>query len=151
MSHNRFDDSNLTWRQLDWLKHTSYFIYDVDRKNGIVDAVFKFDANSKVKLHQHKVPYITFVLQGELRFYRPDGTLKEIRPTGSYVRGVANGDPHLEGGGDQDTIVFFSIRNVVDELFVFFDQDMNLAEVVTIADAEALLEAQGRAKWLPAA
>lgn len=147
---NHFDDSNLTWSQLDWLKHASYYIYDVDRKNGIVDALFKFDANSKVKIHQHKVPYITLVLQGELRFYRPDGTLKEIRPTGSYVRGVANGEPHLEGGGAQDTIVFFSFRNIVEELFVFFDDAGQLAEVVTISDAEALLTAQGRAKWLAA-
>ena len=151
MTHNRFDDSNLVWRQLDWLKHTSYYIYDVDRQKGIVDAVFKFDAHAKVKIHQHNVPYITLVLQGELRFYKPNGELKEIRPTGSYVRGVANGEPHLEGGGDQDTIVFFSIRNVVDELFTFFDGNMNTAEVVRIGDAEALLEAQGRAKWLVAA
>jgi hypothetical protein len=151
MPHNQFDDSNLIWGQLDWLAYTSFYIYNVDRQNGIVDAVFKFDANSKVKIHQHKVPYITLVLQGELRFYRPNGELKEIRPTGSYVRGIANGEPHLEGGSDQDTIVFFSIRNVVDELFVFLDENMNPAEVVTIGDAEALLKAQGRAKWLPAA
>jgi hypothetical protein len=43
------------------------------------------------------------------------------------------------------------MRNVVDELFVFLDENMNSAEVVTIGDAEALLDAQGRAKWLPAA
>ncbi len=151
MPHNHFDDSNLTWGQFDWLKHTSFYVYNVDRQNGIVDAIFKFDANSKVKIHQHKVPYITLVLQGELRFYRPNGELKEIRPTGSYVKGTANGEPHLEGGGDQDTIVFFSIRNVVDELFVFLDENMNPAEVVRIGDAEAILEAQGRPKWLPTA
>ena len=149
--HNQFDDSNLTWSQLDWLKHTSFYIYNADRQNGIVDAIFKFDANSKVKIHQHKVPYITLVLQGELRFYRPNGELKEIRPTGSFVRGVANAEPHLEGGGDQDTIVFFSIRNVIDELFVFLDDNMKPAEIVTISDAEALLEAQGRPKWISAA
>jgi hypothetical protein len=148
--HNHFDDSNLTWGQFDWLKHTWFYVYNVDRQNGIVDAIFKFDANSKVKIHQHKVPYITLVLQGELRFYRPNGELKEIRPTGSYVKGIANGEPHLEGGGDQDTIVFFSIRNIVDELFVFLDENMNPAEVVRIGDAEAILEAQGRPKWLPA-
>ncbi|MCK9912235.1 hypothetical protein MXD81_23980, partial [Microbacteriaceae bacterium K1510] len=85
-------------------------VYDVDRQNRIVDAVFKFAPCSKAMLHQHKTPYVTLVLQGELRFYRPNGELKEIRPTGSYVKGVANGEPHLEGGGDQETIVFFSVR-----------------------------------------
>jgi quercetin dioxygenase-like cupin family protein len=151
LPHNKLDDSSLTWRQLDWLKHVSYYIYNVDRQNGIVDAVFKFDADSRIKLHQHKVPYATLVLQGELRFYRPNGELKEIRPTGSYVRGDANSEPHLEGGGDQDTIVFFSFRNAKDVLFVFLDENMEPAEAVSIDDAEALLAAQGRAKWLPAA
>ena len=108
MPHIPFDDSILTWHKLDWLEHVWYYVYDVDRKNGIVDTLFKFAPNSKAMLHQHKTPYVTLVLQGELRFYRPNGELREIRPTGSYVKGVANGEPHLEGGGDQETIVFFS-------------------------------------------
>ncbi len=49
-------------------------------------------------------------------FYQPDGTLKEIRPSGSYVTGTANGEPHTEGGGEEAAIVFFSNRNVEDEL-----------------------------------
>ncbi len=95
MPHIPFDDSILTWHKLDWLEHVWYYVYDVDRQNGIVDALFKFAPNSKAMLHQHKTPYVTLVLQGELRFYRPNGALKEIRPTGSYVKGVANGEPHL--------------------------------------------------------
>jgi hypothetical protein len=55
-----------------------------------------------VMLHRHKCPYVTLVMQGELRFYREDGTHKETRPTGSFVSGPANGEPHLEGGGDED-------------------------------------------------
>ncbi len=33
----------------------------------------------------------------------PNGDLKEIRPTGSYVLGVANAEPHTEGSGDQES------------------------------------------------
>ena len=87
MPHYPFDDSILTWHKLDWLEHVWYYVYDVDRKNRIVDALFKFAPYSKAMLHQHKTPYVTLVLQGELRFYRPNGELKEIRPTGSYVQG----------------------------------------------------------------
>jgi hypothetical protein len=151
MPHIPFDDSILTWHKLDWLEHVWYYVYDVDRKNGIVDALFKFAPYSKAMVHQHKTPYVTLVLQGELRFYRPNGELKEIRPTGSYVKGVANGEPHLEGGGDQETIVFFSVRNITDELFVFLDGNMQPVVRLTIDDAEAVLQAQGRARWLPAA
>jgi hypothetical protein len=148
---NTFDDSNLTWSSLDWLEDVWFYVYDVDRKNGIVDVIFKFAANSKAMLHQHKSPYVTLVLQGELRFYRPNGQLKEIRPTGSYVKGVANGDPHLEGGGDEDAIVFFSNRNVEDELYMFLDENMQPTVTLRIGDFEEALQAQGRAKWLPAA
>jgi hypothetical protein len=118
MPHYPFDDSILTWHKLDWLENVWYYVYDVDRKNRIVDALFKFAPYSKAMLHQHKTPYVTLVLQGELRFYRPNGELKEIRPVGSYVQGVANGEPHMEGGGDQETIVFFSVRNIESELFL---------------------------------
>lgn len=58
--------------------------------------------------------YSTLVLQGELRIYRPNGELKEIRKVGSYVASKADGEPHTEGGGDQDVIAFFSYRNIGD-------------------------------------
>lgn len=147
----KFDDSNLTWRKIDWLEHVWFYVYDVDRKNGIVDVIFRFAANSKAMLHQHKSPYITLVLQGELRFYRPDGTLKEVRPTGSYVRGVADGEPHTEGGGDEDAIVFFSNRNVEDALYEFRDENGLPTVTLRLADFEAQLREQGTPKWRAAA
>ena len=151
MQNFKFDDSNLSWSKLDWLDHVWFYVYDVDRKNGIVDVIFKFAPNSKAMLHQHKSPYVTLVLQGELRFYRPDGSLKEIRPAGSYVKGAANGEAHLEGGGEQDAIVFFSNRNVEDALYEFRDENGQPSITLRIGDFEDALQAQGRAKWLPAA
>ena len=103
----KFDDSNITWRTLDWLPHISFFVYDMDEKAGIVDVIFKFAANQKVMLHTHHAPYITFVIQGELRFYYPDGRFKEVRRCGSYVRGSVTGEPHMEGGGDQERYRLF--------------------------------------------
>ncbi len=150
MKAHEFDDRNLTWRTVDWLDHVSFYVYNVDEKNRIVDVVFKFDANSRAMLHRHKTPYITLVLQGELRFYRPTGELKEIRPIGSYVMGTANGEPHLEGGGDEDAIVFFSNRNVEDAMYEFLDENMKPVVTLGLEDFKAQLEAQGRAKWLAA-
>lgn len=106
MPNYAFDEGNITWRTLDWLPHIAFFVYKVDEENRIVDVVFKFAANQKVMLHQYKCPYVTLVMQGELRFYRENGEMKEVRPTGSYVSGAANGEPHMEGG-DEDAIVFF--------------------------------------------
>ena len=47
--------------------------------------------------------------------------------------------------------MFFSVRNITDELFVFLDDKMQPAVRLTIDDAEAVVQAQGRARWLPAA
>ncbi len=142
MQAHEFDERNITWRTIPWLEHVSYYVYNVDEKNRIVDVVFKFAANQRAMLHQHKAPYITFVVQGELRLYRENGELKEIRPAGSYVIGAANGEPHTEGGGDRDAIVFFSNRNVEDALYEFLDDDGKPVQVLGIADFKAEFDAQ---------
>ncbi len=91
-------------------------------------------------LHRHHLPYITLVLQGEVRFHRPNGELKEIRPCGSYVQGAANGEPHTEGAGDQEAIVFFSNRNVTGDMYEFLDRDMKQYKMFGIADFRAQLD-----------
>jgi len=137
-----FDERNIVWRSLPWLDHVSYFVYNVDETNRIVDVIFKFAANERAMLHQHKVPYVTLVIQGELRLFHANGKLKEIRPVGSYVMGAANGEPHTEGGGDRDAIVFFSNRNVDDELYEFLDEEGRTFQVLRLADFKAELDAQ---------
>jgi quercetin dioxygenase-like cupin family protein len=148
---HEFDDRNIAWRKVDWLDHVEFYVYKADEENRIVDVLFKFAANSKAMLHRHKTPYVTFVVQGELRFYRPNGELKEIRPVGSYVSGAANGEPHLEGGGDEDAIVFFSNRNVENAMYEFLDANLQPTVTLGFEDFKAQLEAQGQAKWQTAA
>lgn len=142
VSSHGFDDRAITWRTLDWLDHIAYYVYNVDETNRIVDVIFKFAANQRVMLHQHKSSYFTLVLQGELRFYRADGSLKETRPTGSYVEGFPGGEPHREGGGDEDAIVFFSNRNVDDALYEFMDANGAITHVLGIADFKVQFDDQ---------
>ena len=142
MSTLPFDIRNVIWYTLENLPHIAYHIYAVDEEKRIVDILFKFDANAKIVLHRHKADYVTLVLQGELRIYRPNGQLKEIRPVGSYVEGKANGEPHTEGGGDQDVIAFFSNRNVADAVYEILDDNLATVATLGIADFKALLEAQ---------
>ena len=140
MQIHKFDDSNITWRTLDWLEHIAYYVYAVDEAAGIVDVIFKFAPNKPVMMHKHHAPYITLVLEGELRFYRQNGDLREIRPVGSYVEGIANGEPHTEGAGDQGAIVFFSNRNVTGNLYEFFDENMNQVQMLGIGDFKVQLD-----------
>lgn len=137
-----FDVRNIQWNTIEGFDHVAYHICAVDEAKRIVDILFRFDAHSKIALHRHAVDYITLVLQGELRIYRADGTIKEIRPVGSYVAGTGGGEPHTEGGGDQDVIAFFSNRSVDNVVYEILDESLNIVTTFGIAEFKALLEAQ---------
>ena len=142
MSTLAFNTRNIQWYTLDGFPHIAYHIFAVDEEKRIVDILFKFDANAKIALHRHRADYITLILQGELRIYRPNGELKEIRPVGSYVEGKANSEPHTEGGGDQDVIAFFSNRDVDNLVYEILDESLATIATLGISEFKALLEAQ---------
>jgi len=142
MSTLPFDTRNIRWHTLENIPHLAYHIYAVDEEKRIVDILFRFDAHAKIVLHRHKADYITVVLQGELRLYRPNGELKEIRPVGSYVEGKANGEPHTEGGGDQDVIAFFSNRNVDSTVYEILDENLSTIATLGMTEFKALMDTQ---------
>jgi len=137
-----FDDSNITWRTVEGFEHAAYHILSVDEKARIVDLLFKFAANERIALHRHAAAYRTLVLQGELRIYWPDGTLKEVRPVGSYVAGQAGGEPHTEGGGDQDVIVYFTNRDIDGPVYELLDESRAVVATFGMPEFRALLEEQ---------
>ena len=140
MPTHAFDDSNIKWNRLGDYLHLHYSILDIDEKNGIADVLFKFAANEKIVLHRHLAHNNTFVVQGEHRLYKPDGTLKEIRPVGSMTSSPPSDEPHREGGGDQDVIIAFSIRgNGV--LYQLLDEDLNQIGSISMQDLIALKNA----------
>ncbi len=139
-----YDTRNIRWHTLEGFPHLAYHICAVDEDKRIVDILFKFDANSKIATHRHRCDYVTLVLQGELRIYRANGELKEIRPVGSYVSTPGDGEPHTEGGGDQDVIAFFSNRNVAGPVYEILDADLNTVGTLGIPEFKALLEGQGQ-------
>jgi hypothetical protein len=141
MQSYKFDDRNITWRKFDYLG-SAYYVCAADEQNGTVDVVIKFPPNRRGELHQHLMAYSTFVLQGELRFYRPNGELKEIRPTGSYVLGIANGEPHSEGAGDEEAIVLFSIRGGTGDMFAIFEKETGEVHKLGFVDFKAALADQ---------
>lgn len=139
----KFDDRNITWHSLEGFEHIHYHIFAVDEANKVVDVMFKFAANKKIVLHRHHADYITFVVQGELRIYRPNGEVKEVRPIGSYVATRGGGEPHTEGGGDEDVIAFFSNRGQDGVIYEILDDNKNPVATLGMADFKALLQAQG--------
>lgn len=142
MSTLPFDTRNIRWNTIDGFDHVAFHVCAVNEDKRIVDILFKFDAHAKIVLHRHRADYVTLVLQGELRIYRANGELKEVRPVGSYVTGKADGEPHTEGGGDQDVIVFFSNRNVDNVVYEILDENLNIVTTFGVAEFKALFDQQ---------
>jgi quercetin dioxygenase-like cupin family protein len=135
-----FDDRNISWNKLGDFEHLFYSILDIDEKNGLADVLFKFSANEKIVMHRHLAHNNTFVIQGEHRLYKPDGTLKEVRSVGSMTSSPPNEEPHREGGGDQDVIIAFSIRGD-GILYELLDDDMAVIGTISMDDLVALHKA----------
>jgi hypothetical protein len=55
-------------------------------------------------------------------------------------RPVANAEPHTEGAGDQEAIVFFSNRNVEGDMYEFLDDDLKQVQMLGIADFKVQLD-----------
>jgi hypothetical protein len=136
-----FDDRNVTWQTVGAIGAQIY-VLAVDDARGISDVLIRFQPNTPGKLHRHVCDFSTFVLQGELRFWRPDGSLKEIRPTGSYVQVAANGEPHSEGAGDQMAIVLFSFRGSTSDMILYLDKISSVEFRLGFPDFKAILTHQ---------
>lgn len=142
MAHHTFDDRNIHWNKLDGFEHLEYSILDIDQGNKIADVLFKFTANQQIVLHRHKAHNNTFVVQGEHRLYEANGKIKEIRPVGSYTVSPPSDEPHREGGGDQDVVVFFSIRGSDGILYEILDDDLNQIATISMQDLIGLYKSQ---------
>lgn len=142
MTNYLFDDTNIKWQTLGEFEHLLYSILDIDEQNQIIDMLFKFAAHQQIVLHRHKVLNKTFVIQGEHRLYEADGKLKEIRAVGSYTSSLPSDEPHREGGGDVDVIVFFSIRGNDGVLYEILDDDLNIIATLGMQDFVNLYKEQ---------
>jgi hypothetical protein len=137
MQAYQFDDRSITWQTVEALGAHIY-VLAIDETLGISDVLIRCQPNTPGKLHRHLCDFSTFVLQGELRFLRPDGSPKEVRPTGSFVQVAANGEPHFEGAGDQVAIVLFSFRGTTGDMILYLNEEIRLG----FADFKAVLERQ---------
>lgn len=142
MTHYHFDDRTTHWYILPGIEHLAYHILHIDEPAKIIDVLFKFSANQQIVLHRHLALNNTFVIQGEHRLYAPNGHLKEARPAGRYTSTPASDEPHREGGGEEDAIVFFSIRGSDGVLYEILDDAQTVIATLSMPDFISLYNAQ---------
>lgn len=146
MTRYFFDDCNIKWQKLERFENLAYSILNIDENNKIIDVIFKFAANKRIVLHRHLALNNMFVIQGEHRLYEANGALKEVRPVGSYTSSPPSDEPHREGGGDEDVIVFFSIRGSDGVLYEILDDDLNAIATLSMQDFIGLYKEQNNAE-----
>jgi hypothetical protein len=134
MNNPLFADAGIQWQALGNFEHLLYSILHIDRENKIIDVIFKFAARRQIVLHRHKALNHMLVIQGEHRLYEADGNLKEVRPVGTYTVSPPSDEPHREGGGDEEAIVFFSIRGSDGVLYEILDDGLNVTATLGMQD-----------------
>jgi hypothetical protein len=137
-----FNDTDVAWQQLPDTEHLWFTILDIDEENKVIDVIFKMAANEQILLHRHTAPNNMLVLSGEHRLYKPDGSLKEVRPTGRYTVSPASEEPHREGGGDQDTVILFSIRSGGGTCYEILDDNQEVLFTLGFEDFKDIYAAQ---------
>ena len=125
-----FDDRDIGWYYLGDDKHWVLAILDVNVSQRIVDFLVKYEPKQQIFFHRHLALTNTLVVQGEHRMYEPNGVVR-VRPVGSYASDPP-GDTHRDGAGEEEAIVFYSVRGKDGVLFEILDGDLNVVGTLSM-------------------
>ena len=130
----RFDTSNIAWK--DFLTEGCYYrILNVNVDAHTTDMLVKFDPGARCLFHRHVAATTTLVLEGTLHVFDQTaaGVVEKIKPAGSFSSGAEN-EIHIEGGGDDGVVVYFSMRGTDDHIYDLLNTDFSLRKAVTVQD-----------------
>ena len=136
----RFDTSNIEWKKF-VTDGTWYKLLHVDVPGRTADMVVKFEPGARCLYHRHAATTITFVLEGELHVMEqtPEGEKTRVKHAGDFSAG-AKGEIHIEGGGEDGTVVYFSMRGDTDQIYDLLNTDFSLRKAISIQDFAKDLE-----------
>jgi len=135
-------DHAIKWQPFAGIENLELTLCDIDEERSVVDLLVRFAPNKTVTMHNHLAQTNMFIVQGELRIYEPDGSVREVRPAGHYYRG-RTGDAHSEGGGSDGAVVLYSMRcDGARDVLDILDNDERVLATLTMDDVRAAWAAQ---------
>lgn len=148
MIRHPFDASRYKWREvkgepeLPYKVRHDYTILGYDLAAGTLDMVVRWAGDGgHCPMHRHTSTTTILVLEGEQHLWDvlPDGSKGEerIRRAGDYALTVGDAHPHLERGGAEGGLAFFSNHSNDGKLYELVDEDLNRILDVTM---EVLIE-----------
>lgn len=129
-----FDTSTVDWKP--FITDGCYYrILNVNVPARTADMIVKFEPNAQCLYHRHVAACTSLVLEGELHIVEktPSGEVRKVKPAGTFSSGVED-DMHIEGGGEEGVVVYFSMRGASDRIYDLLDTDLNLTRAITIQD-----------------
>ena len=135
-------NNEIDWQPFAGIENLELTLCDLDEDRQVLDLLARFAPNKTVTMHNHLAQTNMFVIQGELRMYELDGSVREVRPAGRYYRGRRD-DVHSEGGGPDDAVVFYSVRgHGAEEMFQVMDNNENVVATISMGDLREAWAAQ---------
>ncbi|MBL6750521.1 MAG: hypothetical protein ISP90_08355 [Nevskia sp.] len=110
-------------------------VLGVQPEAGRIDFLSKWEPNSYCHYHRHLGPTTLLVLEGEHHVVETTATetIHKIRKPGHFARNPG-GDVHMEYGGAEGAVVFFSVQAVDGKLFDVLAADGKVIVTATIDD-----------------
>ena len=152
MTAPMLDTDSYDWLEVTGDPNSSYPIHhDIailgwDRDAGMIDLLIRFDAEGgHCHAHRHVSSTSILVLEGEqhLDELLPDGSrVHKVRTAGTHHLTPGDANPHLERGGPEGGVLFFSHHSPDGRLYEIIDEDRNVVSTVTIDSLVAMWEAR---------
>ena len=124
--------------------HHELSILGFDRDAGTIDLLIRFDdKGGHCHAHRHITTTSVLVLEGEqhLDELRPRGErVHKVRRAGEYHLTAGDPFPHMERGGPDGAVIFFSHHTDDGSLYEIVDGDNNAVSVVTIDSLVSMWE-----------
>jgi len=124
--------------------HHELSILGYDRDAGTIDLLIRFDEKGgHCHSHRHITTTSVLVLEGEqhLDELRPAGErAHKVRRAGEYHLTLGDPYPHMERGGPEGAVIFFSHHTTDGRLYEIVDDHQNPVSVVTIDSLVAMWE-----------
>jgi hypothetical protein len=110
-------------------------ILGVHPQEGRVDFLSKWEPNAYCHFHRHLGPTTILVLEGEQHVVESSATetIHKIRKPGHFARNPGP-DVHMEFGGPEGAVVFFSMQAVDGKLFDVLGDEGRVLRTVTIEE-----------------
>lgn len=149
----KLDADQFPWLEINGGTDTSYLVHHdlsilgSDRAAGTIDLLIRFDAvGGHCHAHRHLTTTSVLVLEGEQHIdeLHPGGErVHKVRRAGDHHLTPGDPYPHMERGGPDGALLFFSHHTPDGRLYEIVDDDGAEISVVTIDSLIAAWESSG--------